>query len=521
MTDPIAAASATLPVLVHWGSLLYVIVAFVGARFIAGVGIWLAMPRAPERAAPWYERARVAYPARRVFRLSLIFLPIAFAFAATFMHSPFSAVPARVLVLAATVAALVGVEQAGMRMERAIGLQVPSLAARLGGALSGIVALGFHALVAVLGILLAWPWFRSWAAVAALVPVLAFGALGGGLYVARVLRLARPAGPRLATAVQRASVAAKIAAPATYELSWQIANAFAFPVLRAVAFTRGALAVLSDDEIEAVASHELAHLAEPFAMRWLRPAIGLIVSAAIASIPAAMDLGSSAVWALAVAAFGLALFVRKAARPMEKRADSSATAEHATAYAAGLAKIYEANLAPAVMSRAALHPCLYDRLAAAGARPTYPRPLPPQQAKTFAGLALVCGGFILISCVLQMVPRLGGWLPLSVQPDEACLGNYALARFRAGDIDGSATLYRACTTLYGGLYCPANLAIVEARAGRCKNAWDAARQAGARLKDATDDAERALFFSATRAAGSCVPSMPAAGWSGTRAEHPY
>jgi len=46
-------------------------------------------------------------------------------------------------------------------------------------------------------------------------------------------------------------------------------------------------------------------------------------------------------------------------------------------YARALARLYEANFAPAVMPRKHSHPHLYDRLVSAGVQPDYPRPEPP------------------------------------------------------------------------------------------------------------------------------------------------
>jgi hypothetical protein len=76
---------------------------------------------------------------------------------------------------------------------------------------------------------------------------------------------------------------------------------------------------------------------------------------------------------------GLKLFVRLG-RKMEKRADSQAAGWEPAAgvYARALEKIYQANLAPAVLrSKRAVHPDLYDRILAAGVTPDYPRPDPP------------------------------------------------------------------------------------------------------------------------------------------------
>src|SRR5258708_337607 len=76
------------------------------------------------------------------------------------------------------------------------------------------------------------------------------------------------------------------------------------------------------------------------------------------------------------------IFLNRRRRRMEIRADVFGRWLHAdkSIYARALAKLYQANETPAVMSRKRMvHPHLYDRLLAAGITPDFPRPdtLPP------------------------------------------------------------------------------------------------------------------------------------------------
>ena len=63
---------------------------------------------------------------------------------------------------------------------------------------------------------------------------------------------------------------------------------------------------------------------------------------------------------------------------LELRADAAAHGDvGGETYARALERLYEVNLIPAVISGTKTHPCLYDRMLAAGVEPSYPRPEPP------------------------------------------------------------------------------------------------------------------------------------------------
>ena len=171
---------------------------------------------------------------------------------------------------------------------------------------------------------------------------------------------------------------------------------------------------------------------------------------------------------------------------MERRADALA-ASHAEkgVYARALEKLHEAALVPAVLGkRSATHPDLWDRLAAAGAVPSWPKPAPPARGGVgrFA-LVLVCAivfagaeaGFaralpaIVRSSPIRAVALTGG--------DAWPLSELARARAAGGKPQDGVALYRAAFSLDGRPGHLANAAFIESRIGRCDAARDLAAEA--------------------------------------------
>ncbi len=217
---------------------------------------------------------------------------------------------------------------------------------------------------------------------------------GGGSLLTLVLGLARPASVRLMNIVSRASQLVGVYPKRVYELAWCRSNAIAYPIFQHVFFTDDLLATLNDEDLVTVAVHELAHLSESRGVKVARFLHPLVFYPFAALIPAMGEFG--AMGGLAVIIFVM-LSIRVIgkiglARKMEIRADSAASGhpEIASQYANALAKIYQRNLAPAVMgAKRGAHPDLYDRLIASGVTPTFPRPKPPSRAAILASYALI------------------------------------------------------------------------------------------------------------------------------------
>jgi Zn-dependent protease with chaperone function len=232
------------------------------------------------------------------------------------------------------------------------------------------------------------------AAVAAWIAI----SVGGTLRIARLLRRVHPASPRLAAAVARAAERVGRSPRSFEEIELPFANAFANPVTQRLFFTRRAVAALADDELEAIAAHELGHLTEPRSVVWTR------VAASLALLPIFFlpSLIGGLGWLGGLAGvYGAMLAVtipmRRLQRRMEERADRAADcgAERSPALARGLERAYRMNLTPAVGSRQGTHPHLYDRMIAAGLEPDFPRPARPSRFRIALGMGaaaacLVC-----------------------------------------------------------------------------------------------------------------------------------
>lgn len=220
--------------------------------------------------------------------------------------------------------------------------------------------------------------------------------LGLGARLSTMLGLLRPASERLSTLVNRAAAMTGLPPPRVRSLRWSQANAFAFPFSGIVAFTVAAEKELTDDQIIAVAAHELAHLAEPLPLRLVRLS-WLLVTFPLCTIPIWIREYALPGFLIPLLWFLVGTFLMKAfARKMEVRADAIAqnAGQDEGELAWALERIYAHNLIPAVMrgSKGQTHPHLYDRMIAAGLEPDFPRPKPPGILLTLLCIALVVMG---------------------------------------------------------------------------------------------------------------------------------
>jgi Zn-dependent protease with chaperone function len=228
--------------------------------------------------------------------------------------------------------------------------------------------------------------------VGSFVAALIFVYVGGAAWLARAAGLLKPVSRELQLMFE-AEVRTElpsIAMPHVYEVSFPRNNAMALPMLGWVVFTSAALERLEPGALRAILAHELAHLAEPRAIKLLRVGMGASTALTIAFVPAFSENP------LVGFIYGLGLFtivsvaMRWLWRYLERRADRRARDhEHDTgAYAAALERLYQLNWAAAGVA-GPMHPSLYDRLVQAGAPPSYPRP--PAAARRPRLLALACG----------------------------------------------------------------------------------------------------------------------------------
>ncbi len=241
-------------------------------------------------------------------------------------------------------------------------------------------------------------------------------------------------------------------------------------------FTTSLLKLLDDEELAAVARHELAHLAESGRVKIAR-FLPILALAPMVFIPGFISRGSYGTATLLVLGpLVLLVAVGTLSRFWEKAADHKAThGAPSPAYARALERIYESNLIPVVLGRTPkTHPDLYDRVIAAGGALSYPRPAPPDRWRGMA-FVLVLGG-ILASPAAALVAWASLW-PSATYPDSG--------DFEAADAppEGSEPPERVTFPtsdgglIYADVYGEGGLGVVLAHGGRFnKESWAAQAQ---------------------------------------------
>jgi Zn-dependent protease with chaperone function len=157
-------------------------------------------------------------------------------------------------------------------------------------------------------------------------------------------------------------------------------QAYAVPGKGTLLFTARLLEICSDEEIAAICAHELAHLTESRPARYSRLVRSLSYMPWIFFRPLLALYGIGAFLGLLAITVTVPRIYGSISCKLESRADSMAKTHEGDegTYARALTRLYEDRLIPAVgPKRNATHPDLYDRLAAAGITPDFPRPLPP------------------------------------------------------------------------------------------------------------------------------------------------
>ena len=498
--DPLSEARALLPSWVVWGgALAYLVVAALTSLVASWLGVRLALGlRGPTADAHWTEHARQAFPARIASGMCVVLLPVLFGVMARLWIGPLCPLSPSQLGGAAAAVAFVPALATHRRLARRVLPDPPRLGYWLMGALVMWGAVRPLLPIALLLALLAPDELLSaamglWLLAALLLLWLALK--GYGLRLLQWTGGVWPASAEVTALVKRAADrrggGSPSALPHVLVLRWSMVNAFAYPSANILGFTDAALAKLDDDELEAVAAHELGHLSEPARARAVRSLQALMWIPLAAAKPLYSAFGLKSLFGLLVM-FLLALVpLRRFSRRMETRADHHAhdDGQDAGIYARALEKLYRLNAIPAVLRQAqSTHPHLYDRLVAAGVEPAYPRPAPPSRWRSLGGLT--------VAVVLALAPTAAAWMaPFWLEPsggDEEQvalaylalgqggsweLGTLADLRLERGDADEAIVLYRAAASV---AYAPglelARLTMALAQEGRCGEAHDAFEQ---------------------------------------------
>lgn len=485
----VEAVRPLLPPLASWGNVIVLVPAAYSCALLALVAaalVALRPLRRSEASEVWWERARHAHAARVVAALGLIVMPLALGALATATIGPLSKVPAHRLEALVALAALVpGVCVASyiesVVCQRPIG-PFQWLRVRL---FAGLVVAPHVFLPAVAAFIASYALVEQSFLLAigvAFAGVVA-GVTGVGWLVARALGWVCTAPSRVHRLMTTAALRAGVPAPRNvYE--FRLANANAYALRRGIAFSTGALDVLSDDELVAVLLHELAHIAEPPRVRRLRFfARALLALAIFAPVPIALGLKTPAFvfcggWLVLVAA----RWARRVERRLEAAADASAAALEDTAvYARALERLHVVNLVPAVLGQATTHPDLYDRMLAVGVQPSFARPAPPDTTRAQGAFWLALGSIVTLGVAL----RAGVYAQSFDAPSEdsiateisfcggGALAFARLAKVRAarGEFDDAMVLLRAAAALEpSDDFVPATTASVFGDAGRCDDA---------------------------------------------------
>jgi Zn-dependent protease with chaperone function len=386
---------AQLTIALVWGFLL----PFLAAFFSTALILWiytLPLRRLPQD-AHWSEVARCYWGIRAAKALSSIWIIMAacaFAYQETMERDELWMLA--VVALAVVFGCTAGIRQA----ER--GLRLPEdLRKRRGFGSKVSLVLLFPGGVSTLAIMvLTWPrglGTESYVITAIMFLINVVLIMGGSVALLRAFKLLQPVADHEIERFSRQQAERQgIQLRHVLQMELPMANAFAFPWTRDIAFTSIALSTLDRDEIHSVIAHELGHLKESLSIRWLRMA-GLPTIAAIGLAPAAIKSGQPLV---ALGLFGIHILVSRIVTRNYKRLEIAADREAHGAeandgvYARALEKIHAASLIPAVFQPNNPYPSLYDRMTSSGVTPDFVRPDPPSRWLPFVVSAITAAGFI-------------------------------------------------------------------------------------------------------------------------------
>ena len=380
-----------VPPIARWGFLLHWVLAFAGGIVFGAVptALLLAFARLGAPGLHWTEKARRLAPFRMLLGIELVVGPLMFAYAAQHAAGSFFAVSPVVDAWGALAAAFAGVLCMLQIVDRFLRRKYAFSPAQLSTSAARILVT--RAIAAPPFVLVIW--VRPTGAVSTVLLVVFAVAMlvltsTKVLTVLRALGVVVPTGERWKRCVESAAARMGVAPPRSYEMKSAMANAMASPFEGAVAATAGALQMLDDDQLTAVACHEIAHLHEGRAAPAVRlmPSVAFLVMLAVIthSEDQLVNLGSLAGFLVVF------ILVRRFKVAREKGADHAAT-EHTpepAVYARALLRLYEANLFPA-STKGGSHPSLYDRLLAAGVNPDFPRPAPPRQGGALFAIVIM------------------------------------------------------------------------------------------------------------------------------------
>jgi Zn-dependent protease with chaperone function len=412
MPSHLEAARQLLPWWATWGPLLFTPPAVFVASFLLTrlALLWPLWAFSGRDGQHWAERARWAYPVAQVMAQAPLLLTFVFAAFCWLLMSRLLLLPVPALVTVVAVLAFLG---SSFGCHLAAHQVIPGRIRYSDwprGLLIVVVSSGW-----VIVLMLAIVWMpgqmdaTAWTVLGLGAAGILFFTTGCGWWLARLFGVVYPAPERLRLAVERAAQRRNQPTPPVFVLNLPSVNAYAVLFLGWLMFTREAEAMFADEELEAISAHELAHLNEPFLAKLgrLGPSIALIPF--MATWPVFNAFGLWGILAIGGLFVGVSWLAGMLSRHLERVADEAGKGYEASEglYARALEKLYEANLAPAVMpGKGGSHPHLYDRLTDAGVTPEYERPSAPSRWRAAVPLifTLIIGVVAIIAPTLPLLP---------------------------------------------------------------------------------------------------------------------
>jgi hypothetical protein len=238
---------------------------------------------------------------------------------------------------------------------------------------------------------------------------MAFAAWGGGIWVAWMLGLARPALPRATHAADWAAERVGERAAAVFEILWPRVAVKTFIFSRYLVVTKAAAELLTDEELLALSIRELTFFKQQGLIGTLRVIDSAVIFFMLACTAIGATVSRNATWVGLVIGYSVAMLIRPLVRRAQLKADTMAanTAIDPASALRALERQYELNLTPVVaVSNRSRDAHLYDRMVAAGIVPAYPRPQPPSKARIVFSICASGGTCLFLSIAFLIVMSL-------------------------------------------------------------------------------------------------------------------
>jgi Zn-dependent protease with chaperone function len=228
---------------------------------------------------------------------------------------------------------------------------------------------------------------------------------GAQIWVAQILKLARPALPRAALAADWAAERLGTKIDAVYEFVSPAVRVGSVTFARYILVSDSAATLLSDEELLSLFIHQGSYFQQPWLVGTLRVIESIWVLVLVAAAAVTIRSGGHAILIATIGIVPVFYTLRTLSRRAQFKADALAAkaAIDPTSSLRALERTFELNLVPVVsLTKRSGQPHLYDRMAAAGMPPPFPRPAPPSKGRVFASVLAATGTCLVFSFVFLM-----------------------------------------------------------------------------------------------------------------------